>query len=122
MALVVSACAPVAPAAPVAETPALEPVALGVGFVPNVQFAPLYVGIEKGYFAANGIDLSLQHGFENDYLTLVGTNEMPFMIGSGDQVILGRSQGLPVRYVANWYARCPGVIMREIASRRRSGS
>lgn len=86
------------------------PVSLGVGFVPNMQFAPFYVGIEKGFFAEQGIDLTMDYGFENDYLALVGTNEFQFMIGSGDQVVLGRAQGLPVRYVASWYTRYPVVV------------
>ena len=89
----------------------LTPVTLGVGFVPNVQFAPFYVGIEQGFFADEGIDLTLDYGFENDYLVLVGTGELPFLIGSGDQVILGRAQGLPVRYVAEWYTRYPAVVV-----------
>jgi NitT/TauT family transport system substrate-binding protein len=83
---------------------------LGVGYIPNVQFAVFYVGIDKGIFAQEGIDLSLEYGFENDYLKLVGTNELPFMIGSGDQVVLGRAQGLPVRYVMGWYSKYPVVV------------
>ena len=96
-----------------ASTPAaaaLDQVQLGVGYIPSVQFAPFYVGMAKGFFAAEGIDLKLAHGFENDYLKLVGVNQLPFMIGSGDQVILGRAQGLPVRYVMNWYTKYPVSI------------
>ncbi len=99
----------VVPAAPAAEAGALTPVALGVGYVPNVQFAPLYVGIDQGFFAEEGIELTLAHGFENDYLALVGTGAAQFMIGSGDQVVIGRSQGLPVRSVAEWYTKYPVV-------------
>lgn len=108
-----AACAPAAqsgaPTAPGANA-ALQQVELGVGFVPNVQFAPLYAGMQNGFFADEGIDLKLAYGFENDYLTLVGTGDSDFMIGSGDQVILGRAQGLPVRYVFNWYSRYPVVL------------
>jgi NitT/TauT family transport system substrate-binding protein len=89
---------------------AMTPVKLGVGYVPNVQFAVFYVGIEKGFYADEGIDLALDYGFEDDYLKLVGTNELQFMIGSGDQVILGQAQGLPVRYVMSWYTRYPVVV------------
>jgi NitT/TauT family transport system substrate-binding protein len=111
--LVGGGCAPVVgPAAGRSEPGAAEmtPVKLGVGYIPNVQFAPFYVGIDQGFFAAEGIELSLDYGFENDYLKLVGTNDFQFMIGSGDQVVLGQAQGLPVRYVMSWYAKYPVVI------------
>ena len=68
------------------------------------------MGIEKGFYAAEGLDVTLDYGFENDYLKLVGVNESQFMIGSGDQVVLGRAQGLPVRYVMNWYSKYPVVV------------
>ncbi len=68
------------------------------------------MGIEQGFYADEGIDLALDYGFENDYLKFVGVNESQFMIGSGDQVVLGRAQGLPVRYVMNWFSRYPVVI------------
>lgn len=121
---ILSACtapageAPAAPAPAAASTAgsAADAVKLGVGFVPNVQFAPFYVGIDKGFFAAEGINLELAYGFENDYLKLVGVGELPFMIGSGDQVVLGRAQGLPVRYVANWYTRFPVVVFAKPAA------
>jgi NitT/TauT family transport system substrate-binding protein len=113
-----SACSAVAPGVatpspdPIAEgaEESLQQISLGVGFVPNVQFAPLYVGIEKGFYQEEGIDLQLAYGFEDDYVKLVGTNQMQFMIGSGDQMVLGRAQGLPVRYVMNWFTRFPVVI------------
>jgi NitT/TauT family transport system substrate-binding protein len=110
--LVLTACTPVAPAAapPLAATPGLTPVKLGVGFIPNVQFAVFYVGIAKGFYAAEGLEVTLDYGFENDYLKLVGVDELQFMVGSGDQVVLGRAQGLPVRYVLGWYTQYPVVI------------
>ncbi len=87
------------------------PVTLGVGFIPNVQFATYYVGIEKGFYAEEGLDVALDYGFENDYLALVGANQFQFMVGSGDQVVIGRAQGLPVKYIMNWYTQYPVVVM-----------
>lgn len=107
---VMAACQPVASVPAVQDAAALVPVKVGVGFIPNVQFTAFYVAMDQGYFADEGLDVSLEYGFENDYLKLVGVDELQFMIGSGDQVILGRAQGLPVRYVANWYARYPVVL------------
>ncbi|MCC9074840.1 ABC transporter substrate-binding protein [Litorilinea aerophila] len=109
--LALAGCSPITPPGQgTGDVPALTPVTLGVGFIPNVQFAPFYVGIDQGFFAAEGLAINLDYGFENDYLKLVGTNQLQFMVGSGDQVVLGRAQGLPVRYIMAWYTRYPVVI------------
>ncbi len=103
-----SAMPPTAEAAPEAST--ITPVTLAMGYIPSVQFAPFYVAQERGYFRQAGLEVVYRYGFESDLLKLVGTNELPFMIGSGEEVILGRSQGLPVRYVMRWYRRFPVVL------------
>ncbi|MCL4859757.1 MAG: ABC transporter substrate-binding protein [Caldilineaceae bacterium] len=115
--LLLLACRPVAPpadatvgATAAGQEDARTPVKLGVGFIPNVQFAVFYVGMAKGFYADEGIELTMDYGFENDYLKLVGVNELQFMIGSGDQVVLGRAQMLPVRYVMSWYTQYPVVV------------
>lgn len=117
---VLSACQPVtviSNTTPEAgQTAELKPVSVGVGYIPSVQFATFYVAIEKGFYAEEGLDVSLEYGFENDYLKLVGVGERQFMVGSGDQVIIGRAQELPVRYVMNWYTRYPVVIFAKEAA------
>jgi NitT/TauT family transport system substrate-binding protein len=88
-----------------------QTVTLAMGFVPNVQFAPFYVAVEKGFFAGEGIQIEFDYGWETDLLKLVGSDELQFAIGSGDQVILARSQELPVVLVMNWYRRFPVCVV-----------
>lgn len=109
-ALLLAACAPPAATPAPAALAASTPVKLGLGFIPNVQFAPFYVAVEKGFFDEENIDVELENGIETDFLKLLGTNERQFIIASGEQVILGQAQGLPVKYVGTWYQKFPIVI------------
>lgn len=107
LALILAACGQ---ADPETDTP-LQRIRLPMGYIPDPQYAPFYVAADKGYFAAEGLDIEFDYSFETDGMALVGANSLPFAIVSGEQVILARAQNVPVVYVLQWFQRYPTAVV-----------
>ena len=109
VALLLAACS--VPATPTTAPPnTVTQVSVVMGYIPHVQFAPWFVADKKGYFAAEGIQVNYNWGFELDGVKLVGANQADFALLGGDQVIQARAQNIPVVTVANWYNAFPIAI------------
>ena len=89
----------------------LMEVELFLTYIPNVQFAPVYIALERGYFAEAGLDVSIRHGAEHDGVDLVAANQLKLGIFGGEQVLLARAQGRPVVSVYEWFQRFPAGVV-----------
>lgn len=113
---ILAACTPAATPIPTAPPRAPQKIRLPMGYIPNIQYAPYYVAVEKGYFAEAGLEIEFDYSFETDGVTLVGANELPFAVVSGEQVLLARAQGIPVVYVLAWFQQYPVAVVAKTSS------
>src|SRR5574338_620115 len=87
----------------------LRPVRLLLGFRPDVQFAPFYLAIQDGYFADEGLQVSIQHS--DDVLRLVADGQAQVGVADATDVIVGRTSGIPIKYVSTLYDHFPVALI-----------
>jgi NitT/TauT family transport system substrate-binding protein len=111
--LLLLAALAVFPAAAQDEAPAeIRQMRFFLPFIPNIQFAAVYTGIEKGHYAAQGLELSLEYGEETVAVDLLAAGDLTFSLVSGEQVILARAGARPIVYVYEWFQRYPvGIVV-----------
>ena len=97
------------PAAPTEKQ--LTHIKLPMGYIPNIQYAPFYTAVDRGYFKDAGIEIEFDYSTETDAAALVGANTLQFSVVSGEQVLMARAKGLPLVYVAAWYQKYPVSIV-----------
>ena len=79
-----------------------EPTAITVGVIPIVDTAPIWLGVEKGFFSDEGLDVTVQP-------TTGGAASVPgvvagsydFAFGNYVSAMVANDQGLALKYVAN---------------------
>lgn len=96
-----------------------DPAALTIGltYIPDVQFAPVYVALEKGYFADEGLDVTIRHhGAQESLLGALQSGEEDVVFAGGDEMMQARSTGVDVVNWATMYQRYPVVLIAKADS------
>jgi NitT/TauT family transport system substrate-binding protein len=94
-----------------AQTPALKPATLRLNYVANAEHAPYYVGLKKGFYKDEGLDIKIAPGTgSNDTVKLVGTGNDMFGVAVADAVVVGRGRGVPVVSTAVLLQQSPNVM------------
>jgi ABC-type nitrate/sulfonate/bicarbonate transport system substrate-binding protein len=93
----VTACAPAAVgpgAASPSTAPSLSPfpiekITFIAGFKPqaDLPFVGVYVAQERGYFSAQGLDVTIQHAVSGEHVQLLATGRAQFSTGTGGDIL-----------------------------------
>lgn len=113
---VFSICVSLAGASGTAATPAVEKVRLAIGYIPHVQFTPLYVGIDKGFYRDEGIDLQLSFGFEYDVFSLLAAGKIDIGLSDSDQLVLSGAKNMGLQAIFQYYQKYPVTIVAKADS------
>ncbi len=87
-----------------------QKVRVGLGYLPDVQFAPFYAGVVEGIYAKRGLEVEFQHGFASELYPLLVQGRLDFVVADAEDVIALRAQGTPLKYVLALYQSVPNAL------------
>lgn len=87
----------------------LRPVRLLLGFRPDVQFAPFYLAQQAGYFAEEGLEVTIEHS--DDVMRLVADGRAQFGVADATDLMIARTSGIPITYVSTLYGHFPVALI-----------
>lgn len=87
-------------------------VTLGLTYIPNVQFSPVYVAEDEGIYRAAGLNMTVRHhGGDEGLFTALTAGEEDMVLASGDELYQAREQGMDLVSVGTYYQRYPVTIV-----------
>lgn len=89
-----------------------KPLTLGLTYVPNVQFSPVYVAAEDSIFTSAGLGVSVRHhGADEGLFSALISGDEDVVIASGDEVLQARAQGVDIVSIGAFYQEYPVEII-----------
>lgn len=95
----------------------LPELTVGLTYVPDIQFGLLYVADHFGWFAEEGVSITLRHhGAQEKLLGALQTGDEDVVFAGGGEMLQGRGEQIPVKNFATVYQNYPVVIIVPEAS------
>ncbi|HEY4385934.1 MAG TPA: ABC transporter substrate-binding protein, partial [Ktedonobacteraceae bacterium] len=85
----------------------LKNVSIGLGYVPDIQFAPFYVAQSKGYYKAVGLNVTFHHGVVPDLIGSMVAGKNDFVFAGGDELLEARDKGVSAVDVGAVFQKYP---------------
>ena len=83
-------------------------VTVGLTYIPNVQFSAFYLGVDRGIFADNGLDVTLRHhGEQEDVFGALLRGDEQVVFASADEAMVAAAGGNDLRTFATSYQTYP---------------
>jgi len=87
-------------------------VSLRLPWFPSAQFAGSYVALDKGYFADEGLDVTINPGgFDVNPITLVASGSDTFGLHDTNSLVFAAAEDIPLITAATFLQKHPGAIM-----------
>ncbi len=90
----------------------LHQISMLIGYIPHVQFTPLYVGMEKGIFEKYGIKLAIDYGFGRDIFGLLISQKADCALTDADELVISGEKGLGLKAFYQYYQDFPISIVK----------
>jgi len=85
---------------------------IGLTYQPDIQFAPIYVAAEEGYFKDAGLNVTIRHhGASESLFGAMQTGTENVVFAGGDEMMQARSQGVDVVNIATIYQQYPAAVL-----------
>ena len=87
--------------------PTTKNLTIGLGYIPDVQFAPFYVAKSKGYYSAAGLNVTFNHGIVPDLFGSMVAGRNTFVFAGGDELLAARDKNIQAVDVATIFQKYP---------------
>ncbi len=92
---------------------AVTKIKVGLGYLPDVQFAPFYLAETSGAYKKAGFEVEFQHGFTNELYPLLAAGKLDYVVADAEDVVLLRSENAkaaPFKYIMALYQNVPNAL------------